>query len=137
MSGAFSKCISCVSRCARELLFRMYFVVLSAKAEAFGSSSPITIHFLMLLFFLMLTKNISTNIMYRIIDNWHPCRSPLFYSLYRSVLSISLKVTEWLIVFERLFCFFIFCDCYFLIAFTSLFGWNFLFNLRNQGRLQS
>ena len=92
MSEAFSKCISCVSRCARELFFHMYIVVLSAKAEVFSSSLPITMHFLMLLFCLILTKNISTNIMYRIIDNGHPCRGPLFYSLYRSVLSISVKV---------------------------------------------
>ena len=69
MSVAFSKCISYVSRCAT--------VISSAKAEVFTSFSPITIA-LMPLFRLMFSKNISANIMYRIIDNGHLCRSPLF-----------------------------------------------------------
>ena len=68
MSVAFSKYISCVLRCARELLLPLYIVVSPAKAGVFGSFSPMTI-LLIPLFCLIFPKNISTNIMYRIIDN--------------------------------------------------------------------
>ena len=77
MSVAFSKCISCVSRCARELLLLMYIVVSSAKAKVFRSFSPITMPFIPF-FYLMFSKNISANITHRIIDNGHSCRSSLF-----------------------------------------------------------
>ena len=78
MSVAFSKCIRSISRCAGKLLLPMYYIVVSsAKAEVFSSFSPITIP-LMPLFCLMFSENISANIMYRIIDNGHPCRSSLF-----------------------------------------------------------
>ena len=58
------KCISCVSRCARELLLPMYIVVLSAKAEVFSSFLPITIT-LMPLFCFIFSKNLSAKILYR------------------------------------------------------------------------
>ena len=77
MSVAYSKCISCVSRCTRELLLPMHIVVSSVKADVFSSFLPITIP-LMSLFCLRFSKNISANIMYRIIDNGHLCCSPLF-----------------------------------------------------------
>ena len=77
MPVAFSKCISCVLRCATELLLPMYIVASSAKAEVFSSFSPITIP-LMPLLCLIFSKNISANIMYRIIDNGYPCYIPLF-----------------------------------------------------------
>ena len=60
-----------------EQLLPMYIIVSSAKAEVFTSFSSITIA-LMPLFCLILSKNISGNIIFRIIDNGHPCRSPLF-----------------------------------------------------------
>ena len=77
MSVAFSKCIGCISRCARELLLPMYIVVSSAKAEFFSSFLPITIPFTPL-FYLIFSKNISANIIYRIIENGHSCSSLLF-----------------------------------------------------------
>ena len=77
MSLAFSKCISCILRCVRELLFPVYIVVLSKKAEIFNSFWPITIP-LTPLVCLIYSKNISTNIIYRIIDNGHPCSTRFF-----------------------------------------------------------
>ena len=77
MSVAFSELISCTSRCVRELLSPVYIVVSLVKAEAFSSSSHITM-LLIPLFCLIFSKNISANIMHRNIDNAHSCRTLLF-----------------------------------------------------------
>ena len=74
---ASSKCTSCTSRCVRELLFPMCFVVSLEKAEFLSLFLPITIPS-MPLFCLIFSNNIPANIMYRIIDKGHPCRTHLF-----------------------------------------------------------
>ena len=79
MPVAYWKRINCVLRCSRELLFLMYIAVPSTKVKVFCSFSPVRIPLMSLwLRCLIFSKKIFVNIMYRIIDNGHPCRSPLF-----------------------------------------------------------
>ena len=74
---AFSKRITCISRYVRELLFPVYVIVLLAKVEVFSFFSLITI-LLMPLFYLIFSKSISANIMYRIRVKGYPWHTPLF-----------------------------------------------------------
>ena len=101
MSVAFPKHISCVSRCARELLLLMYIVVSLVKTEVLSSFSAIII-LLILLFYLIFSKNISANITYRILDNGHP--SVVLSSLEKLATDVRLPWSVFL-CFDKLFLF--------------------------------
>ena len=75
MSVAFSKYFSCVSRCAREILY-VYCCIID-RSKSFISFAPITIP-LMSFSCLIFSKIVLANMMDRVIENRHPCRSPLF-----------------------------------------------------------